>query len=337
MPNNGDFLPGASRRPLVLFVAFPGMCMLDMAGPQTVFWCADRVMRERGRPGYARHTVSLEGGPVPTLEGVPMLTEALSGFDPAGVDTIVVPGAPNIEQVLVHAQPLVDWLRKAAASTRRTTSVCSGAFVLAQAGLLDGKRAATHYALNDRLKELHPLVEIDREAIFVQQGGTWTSAGVTAGIDLALALVEADCGRDVALAVARELVVFVKRPGGHAQFSALLKAQLDDGDRFEELHLWISDNLGSADLTVEALAARVLMSPRNFSRVYKETTGRTPAKAVEMFRLEAARRMLEDSSRNIDQIARDCGFGDEGRMRQCFQRNLSVSPSAYREQRGSAA
>jgi transcriptional regulator GlxA family with amidase domain len=225
----------------------------------------------------------------------------------------------------------VDWLRAAAASVRRTTSVCSGAFVLAQAGLLDGKRAATHWALSDRLKELHPTVELDRDAIFVHQGSTWTSAGVTAGIDLSLALVEADCGRDVALAVARELVVFVKRPGGHAQFSAVLEAQLRDGARFEDLHLWIADNLGSAELTVDALAGRVLMSPRNFSRVYKETTGRTPAKAVEMFRLEAARRLLEDSSRNIDQIARDCGFGDEGRMRQCFQRNLSLSPSAYRE------
>jgi transcriptional regulator GlxA family with amidase domain len=331
MPTNRDFLPSAPRRPLVLFVAFPGMCMLDMAGPQTVFWCADRHMQLRGKPGYARHTVSLEGGLVPTLEGVPMHTEALAGFDPADVDTIVVPGAPNIEQVLVHAQPLVDWLRMASASVRRTTSVCSGAFVLAQAGLLDGKRAATHWGLSDRLKELHPTVEIDREAIFVHQGGTWTSAGVTAGIDLALALVEADCGRELALEVARELVVFVKRPGGHAQFSALLESQLRDGDKFEQLHLWIANNLGGEDLTVEALARRALMSPRNFSRVYKDTTGRTPAKAVEMFRLEAARRMLEESGRHIDQIARDCGFGDEGRMRQCFQRNLSESPSAYRE------
>lgn len=336
MPNNRDFLPSAPRGPLVLFVAFPGMCMLDMAGPQTVFWCADRHMAQRGKPGYARHTASLEGGPVATLEGVPMHTEALAGFDPADVDTIVVPGAPNIEQVLVHAQPLVDWLRNASATVRRTTSVCSGAFVLAQAGLLDGKRAATHWGLSDRLKELHPTVEIDREAIFTHQGRVWTSAGVTAGIDLALALVEADCGRDVALAVARELVVFVKRPGGHAQFSALLESQLRDGDKFEQLHLWISNNLRDQDLTVEALARRMLMSPRNFSRVYKDTTGRTPAKAVEMFRLEAALRLLEDSGRNIDQIARDCGFGDEARMRQCFHRNLSESPSAYRERLRSA-
>ena len=331
MPNNSDFLPSAQRRPLVLFVAFPGMCMLDMAGPQTVFWCADRHMRQRGQAGYERHTVSVEGGPVQTLEGVPMYTEALADFDQAGVDTIIVPGAPNIEQVVLHAQPLVDWLRAAAPSTRRTTSVCSGAFVLAQAGLLDGKRAATHWRLCERLKELHPLVEVDRDAIFTHQGRVWTSAGVTAGIDLALALVEADCGRDVALAVARELVVFVKRPGGHAQFSALLESQLRDGDKFEELHLWITNNLGEENLTVEALARRVLMSPRNFSRVYKDTTGRTPAKAVETFRLEAARRMLEESGRNIDQIARECGFGDEARMRQCFQRNLSESPSTYRE------
>jgi len=328
MPNNLEIQP--TDAPLVLFVAFPGMCMLDMAGPQTVFWCADRRLRERGQPGYLRHTVSLHGGLVPTLEGVPMATESLAAFPAAAVDTIVVPGAPNIEQVLSHAQPLVDWVRRAASQARRTTSVCSGAFVLAQAGLLDGKRAATHWALSDRLEELHPAVDIDREAIFVRQERIWTSAGVTAGIDLALALVEADYGREVALEVARELVVYVKRPGGQAQFSTVLESQLRDGDRFEALHLWVADNLGSADLSVEALAARVRMSPRNFSRVYKDRTGRTPAKAVEQFRLEAARRMLEESNRNIDQIARDCGFGDEGRMRLSFQRSFGQSPSEYR-------
>jgi transcriptional regulator GlxA family with amidase domain len=331
MTNTPQIPPVAiSQRRLMLFVAFPGMCMLDLAGPQTVFWSACRSLAARGLPEYERHTVSLEGGPVPTLEGVPMLTLPLTDFAAADIDTIIVPGSPHIEQAIEHAHQLIEWLQAAAKRARRTVSVCSGAFMLAQAGLLDGRRAATHWAMSERLVQLHPTVEIDRDAIFVRQENVWTSAGVTAGIDLSLALVEADCGRQVALEVARDLVVFVKRPGGQAQFSMLLQAQLKDGEAFDALHLWITDNLGSAALTVEKLAARASMSPRNFARVYKEKTGRTPAKAVEIFRLEAARRLLEDSARNIDQIAGLCGFGDEGRMRITFQRNLGVSPSEYR-------
>lgn len=169
------------------------------------------------------------------------------------------------------------------------------------------------------------------DAIFIQQGNVWTSAGVSAGIDLALALVEADCGRHVALQVARELVVFLKRPGGQAQFSQLLQAQTDDTAGFDALHLWIADNLSDSDLTVERLAEQSRMSPRNFARVYKQKTGRTPAKAIELFRMEAARRLLEDSQRNIDQVAQLCGFGDEERMRYTFHRHLSISPRDYRE------
>jgi transcriptional regulator GlxA family with amidase domain len=169
-----------------------------------------------------------------------------------------------------------------------------------------------------------------RDAIFVQQGAVWTSAGVTAGIDLAMALVEADCGHDVAMEVARELVVYLKRPGGQSQFSALLRSQAETSPAFEELNLWICAHLQREDLTVEFLAERARMSPRNFARQYKEKTGRTPAKAVEVFRLEAAKRLLEDSTRHIDQIATQCGFGDEERMRVTFQRHLGVAPRDYR-------
>lgn len=330
-----NLMPAPARKPpLVLFVAFPGMCMLDIAGPQTVFWCASKCMEQRGLPGYERHTVSAAGGMVPTLEGVALQTEPLADFAAAAIDTIIVPGAPHIEQTLEYSQQLIDWLRSSAAGARHTASVCSGAFLLAQAGLLDGKRAATHWKMCDRLQQKHPSIDIDRDAIFVRQGKTWTSAGVTAGIDLALALIEEDCGRDVALEVARELVVYVKRPGGQSQLSPLLQAQSKDGAVFDQLHLWIVDNLGSENLSVELLAERVRMSPRNFARVYKEKIGRTPAKAVEVFRLEAARRLLEDSDRNIDQIARLCGFGDEGRMLATFQRHLALSPKEYRESCG---
>lgn len=181
------------------------------------------------------------------------------------------------------------------------------------------------------LKQRFPSIEVDVDAIFVQQGQVWTSAGVSAGIDLALALVEADCGREVALQVARELVVFLKRPGGQAQFSQVLQAQTADSASFDALHAWISDNLRDSDLSVERLAAQSHMSPRNFARVYKQKTGRTPAKAIELFRMEAARRMLEESQRSIDQIAGLCGFGDEERMRCTFHRHLAISPRDYRE------
>ena len=213
---------------------------------------------------------------------------------------------------------------------RRTVSVCTGAFLLAEAGLLDGRRATTHWALCDLLEQRFPAVTVDRDAIFVRQERIWTSAGVTAGIDLALALVEEDFGRAVAMDLARDLVVFMKRPGGQSQYSQLLQAQSRDSADFDDLHAWIVDNLYDAGLSVERLAERARMSARNFARVYKEKTGRTPAKALERFRVEAARRMLEQSTRNLEQIAQQCGFGDEERMRVTFQRHLDMTPSEYR-------
>jgi transcriptional regulator GlxA family with amidase domain len=331
MTNISKVESGSLRKaPLILFVAFPGMCMLEMTGPQTVFWNASQCREQRGLQGYERRTVSIGGGVVRTLEGMEIHTEALADFAAAEVDTILVPGAPDILRVVEQSEELVEWLRGAALSARRTVAVCSGAFILAEAGLLANKRAATHWILSDILQKAHPSIEVDPDAIFIQQDNIWTSAGVSAGIDLALALVEADFGRAIALEVARELVVFLKRPGGQAQFSTLLRAQSKDSAVFDELHLWISDNLGSDKLSVELLAEQARMSPRNFARVYKEKTGQTPAKAVEIFRLEAARRLLEESDRNIDQIARLCGFGDEGRMLLTFQRNLGISPTEYR-------
>ena len=314
----------------VVFLAYPQMGLLDLTGAQTVFWAASKAMAERGLPGYAMHTASLEGGLIPTAEGLSVHTTSLQDFTDSPVDTLIVPGAPNIRQAMIDEVALVNWLRQAAVNARRTASVCSGTFLMAQAGLLEGLRAATHWAMCDMLKSGFPTIDVDIDAIFIQQGAVWTSAGVSTGIDMSLALVEADYGRDVALEVARELVVYLKRPGGQAQFSHLLQSQMDDGGSFDDLHLWISANLGDANLTVESLARQAQMSPRNFSRVYKRKVGRTPAKALEMFRMEAARRMLEDSERNIDQIAQLCGFGDEERMRYTFHRHLSISPREYR-------
>jgi transcriptional regulator GlxA family with amidase domain len=312
-----------------LFVAFEGMGLLDLTGPLTVFWSASRFMEQQGRHGYARHTVSLDGGPILTTEGVTIETAPISNFDAAEIDTIVIPGALDMGPTLADRR-LVDWLAANAPRARRTASVCGGAFLLAEAGLLDGRRAVTHWASCELLDQRYKSLTVEPDAIFIQDGPIWTSAGVSAGIDLSLALVQEDCGRQVAMQVARQLVIYMKRPGGQSQFSELLQSQTLTSTAFENLHLWISNNLSDERLNVELLAERVGMSPRNFARSYKAKTGRTPAKAVEVFRLEAARRLLEDAEHGVDRIARSCGFGDEERMRTTFQRHLAISPRDYR-------
>lgn len=324
--------PSSRARPKrVLFVAFPRVGLLDLAGAQTVFWAATKALAARDLAGYECRTASLEGGLVRSAEGLVLQTDALARVRASSVDTLVVPGSPHMPEMLDDAEALVTWLRRAAPRTRRTASVCSGAFLLAAAGLLDHKRATTHWLMFELMGRCFPAVRIDRDAIFVQHGAIWTSAGVTAGIDLAMAMVEADCGHEVAMEVARELVVYLKRPGGQSQFSGLLQAQVrDSAATFDELNRWIVGNLARADLDVEALAARAGMSPRNFARVYKERTGRTPARAVQVFRVEAARRLLENTDGLVDRIAQRCGFGDEERMRVTFQRHLGVAPRDYR-------
>lgn len=314
----------------ILFVAYPDVSLLDLAGPQTVFWAASNYARARGMAGYRCLTASFDGGVMASVEGTVMQTEAIGTYDPRVIDTVIVPGSPDILQVARNSAPLIAWLHSASGTVRRVASVCSGAFLLAYAGLLDGKRATTHWAMLDRFRELFPTVDLDPDAIFVQQQNLWTSAGVTTGIDLALAMVEADYGHEVALNSAKELAVYMKRPGGQPQLSEILISQSRQVPVFESLHLWIVQNLSCEALGVEHLAEHVGMSPRNFARVYKEKTGRTPAKGVEHFRMEAARRLLQDPTRPIDLIARDCGFGSEERMRVAFQRHFGLSPSEYR-------
>ncbi|MHA3017423.1 Transcriptional regulator [Cupriavidus necator] len=314
----------------LLFVAFPDMSLLDLTGPQTVFWAASRFARERGFAGYRSYLASEHGGLVASAEGTAVQAMALSEIDLQHIDTIILPGAPEMVRVLDSATSLVAWLQQAAGQVRRVASVCSGAFLLAQAGLLDGRRAATHWAMHAQFRARFAAVELDRDAIFVRQDRIWTSAGVTTGIDMALALVEDDYGHDISLSAARELAVFIKRPGTQPQISEILLAQSRHVPLFEALHLWIIENLSREGLSVEQLAEQVGMSPRNFARVYKQKTGRTPAKGVEHFRLEAARRLLQDLHLPVEQIARQCGFGSEERMRLTFQRNLGFSPSEYR-------
>ncbi|WP_129792000.1 GlxA family transcriptional regulator [Sphingosinicella sp. CPCC 101087] len=320
---------------LVLFVAFDTVSALDLSGPLSVFAGASAFLKEDGKTGYDCRIVSIDGGPVRTDLGAAFLSEPVDAFRDSILDMVIVPGSVSMDRALGD-QRLIDWIRIQGARARRTCSVCAGTYVLAEAGLLDGRRAATHWAHCDALQRRYPSVKVERDPIFVQDGPIWSSAGVTAGIDLALALVEEDHGRELAMLLARQHVVFLKRPGGQSQFSMLLESQSMEGEAFSDLHKWIMERLDDAEanLTIERLAERVGMSPRNFSRVYKAKTGRTPAKAIELFRLEVARRLLEETDERVQSVAHRTGFGDEERMRTTFHRHLGVSPREYRDRFG---
>lgn len=314
----------------IVVVAFHEAQLLDIAGTVQVFATARDIAVRQGLPDpYAVVAVSPTGGATATSAGLSLLTEPLAASAGKPVDTLIAVGGPGSRSAQDDAA-LVGWIRGEARRARRICSVCTGAFLLGAAGLIAGRRVATHWAAAEELQRRYPEAKVDPDPIFVHDGKIWTSAGVTAGIDLALALVEEDLGRSIALAVARHLVVFLKRPGGQSQFSALLRGQTSDDDRFAGLHEWIAQHL-AADLRVETLAARLGMSPRNFARLYRQRSGTTPAKAVERLRLEAARRALEESAAPITAVARASGFGDEERMRRSFLRHLGVPPQHYRQ------
>ena len=327
MPNNPRIQPKQPR--LVELLAFPQVQILDVTGPLQVFATANDIAGGNIRP-YAIQVVSQAGGSVTSSSGVGLLAHPLPPCGSA-LDTLIVAGGPGIEAAAAD-EALVDWVRDRARQARRFASVCTGAVLLATSGLLAGRRAATHWSLCADLARRFPSVQVQPDPIFVQDGPAWTSAGVTAGIDLALALVEEDLGRTVALAVARYLVVFLKRPGGQAQFSAALALQ-DDG-RFDTLHCWIGAHL-SGDLSLALLADQAGMSERSFSRRYLEATGQTPSRAVETLRVEAARSLLLDSQLPVKRVAQRCGFGSEETMRRSFLRLLAATPQEYRARFGS--
>jgi transcriptional regulator GlxA family with amidase domain len=307
-------------------LAFPRAQVLDITGPLQVFATANDLAAVAGtRPPYATKLVAA-GQSVTTSAGLVLATQALSGQQEP-VDTLIVAGGYGINAACDDAG-LVAWLRERASAARRVASVCSGAFLLATAGLLDGKRAVTHWARCPEFAARFPAVRLDPDPIFIRDGAVWSSAGVTAGIDLALALVEADLGRATALQVARQLVVFLKRPGGQSQFSTMLALQAND-ERFDELHAWIVENL-RGNLSLETLAAQAKMSLRSFARHYRAATGRTPARAVEDIRIETARHLL-DQKHPVARVAGRCGFGSEETLRRAFLRRLGTTPQAYRE------
>jgi transcriptional regulator GlxA family with amidase domain len=332
--------PSRRVRRLIVLVTFDGVNMLDFSGTSQVFTTCCELVMAAGSNGatqdpYEIVLASSKGGLIRTSSGIRVETVSLRSLRPRmnEIDTLVVSGGPRVS-IACQDRVLMEWIAEAAENVRRLCSVCSGAFILAEAGLLSGRRAATHWKYCAELAATYPDIQVEPDSIFIRDGRIWTSAGVTAGIDLSLALVEADLGRRVAMAVARHLIVFLKRPGGQSQFSEPLKAQTvaansDTSERFSALHAWMADNLAS-DLSVERLAERVGMSTRTFARAYFAATGKTPGKAVATIRVEAARRALESGDESIKQIAASTGFGDDERMRRAFQRHLKVNPMNYR-------
>jgi transcriptional regulator GlxA family with amidase domain len=313
----------------VLLVIFPRFQLLDLAGPLEVFSGANQwAVHEGLEVPYQIEIVTPGGGVVPSSTGLPVTAQGPLP-PPAPADTLVVVGGPGMQAVCADAT-ILQWLRRSAVQARRVTSVCNGAFLLAAAGLLAGRRAATHWAVCNKLARLYPSVQVDADALFVRDGKLWTSAGVTAGTDLSLALVEADLGRRAALTIARWLVLFVKRPGGQSQFSEQLALQSAESEPLRELQDWIAGHLAE-DLSVPALARRAAMSPRHFARRFKGDVGLTPARYVERLRLEAARALLEGSSLGLDAIAGRCGLGTAETLRRAFHRAFAVSPDHYRQ------
>jgi len=325
MPISPPFPPNGPR--VIEVLAFPSVQLLDVAGPLQVFASANDLVAEAGgAPPYAPRVVAPGGMGVIASAGLGLAAAPLPPTD-AALDTLMIAGGQGVQEAA--ADPvLVDWVRARAVQARRVASVCTGAFLLAASGLLDGRRAATHWSVCAELARRFPAVHVEPDPIFVRDGSVWSSAGVTAGIDLALALVEEDLGRVVALAVARYLVVFLKRPGGQAQFSAALSLQATD-DRFAALHDWINDHL-AGDLSLGTLARQAGMSERSFIRRYTEATGLTPARAVERLRVEAVRQLLSDTQLPTKRIAARCGFGSEETMRRSFVRLLAATPQDYR-------
>jgi transcriptional regulator GlxA family with amidase domain len=308
----------------IVIVAFDRVQALDVTGPSEVFSLAARARPVQG--AYSIELLTAAGAAVKTSSGLTL--QPHGPLDTSEIDTLIVPGGQGT-RAAAQDERLISWIRTAARRSRRVTSVCTGAFLLGRAGLLDGRRATTHWAACNALQQLYASIDVDPEPIFIRDGNVYTSAGVTAGIDLALALIEEDLGPQAALNVARSLVLFVRRPGGQAQFSAGLKSQAASQRRIRELQQWIQGHL-TDDLTVPALADRCHMSERNFSRVFAKEVGETPAAYLESLRLERARLLLETTEHQLDQIARECGFGTVETLRRTFARRLHTSPSDYR-------
>jgi transcriptional regulator GlxA family with amidase domain len=316
----------------IVFVAGPGVEILDLVGPLQVFARASE-MRARANPGsppiYSVEVVTISSCHSLVANCGLRINAHRTFREVRGkIDSLLIAGGNAVEQNEISPEA-VRWLRRIVPRIRRVGSVCTGAMLMARAGLLDGRRATTHWNWCQTLTKRAPRADVDPDPIFIRDENIYTSAGVTAGMDLALALVEEDHGSRLALQVARNLVLYLRRPGGQSQFSAALSLQVTDRKPLRELEAWALDNLHKP-LTVSLLAQRVAMSPRNFARVFTREMKTTPAKFVERLRVEAARRRLEESQNSMDTIAAECGFGNVNSMRNVFQRALKIAPGQYR-------
>jgi transcriptional regulator GlxA family with amidase domain len=316
----------------VAMLAYPGIQMLDVMGPLEVFSRTSRWLRDQGRPGddaYSIEILGLKRGPFRASSGLRLYADRRFDEVDRGIDTLMIAGGIGVQHYRRNPA-LLHWIQRQAGWVRRLASVCTGAFFLAEAGLLKGRRATTHWGSCAGLASSYPDVRVEPDTIFVREGAIYTSAGVTSGMDLSLALVEEDHGREVALAVARELVMFLRRPGGQAQFSAQLAVQFAEHEPLRELQAYILDH-PRQDLSVETLAHRAAMSPRNFARVFTREVGMTPARFVTSVRVETARRLLEESSEDLKAICSMSGLGTPESMRRAFLRLMGIPPSQYRE------
>ncbi|MFG2416948.1 GlxA family transcriptional regulator [Streptomyces goshikiensis] len=322
----------ATRPHRVVIVAFPGVELLDVTGPAEVFSVASRAAKD-GHPGYTVQIATEDGGTLTTSSGVRLLADLRLDEAAGQVDTLLVSGAVTHSEggdVRAVVDPVVTgWLRTAVPRAGRTGSVCSGAHLLAAAGLLDGRSATTHWLTAAQLAAAHPEISVDADAIFVRSGSLWTCAGITSGMDMALAMVAEDHGHALALTTARMMVMYVKRSGGQSQFSVPLSVQEPTCDHIGELRQWITEH-PDADLSADALAQRVSLSTRHFSRLFVQRTGTTPAAYVESARLETARRLLEESDAGLPQIAATSGLGSLQTLHRTFQRHLGTTPAEYR-------
>lgn len=309
----------------IVMLVYPGIMAMDVYGPLEAFAMANSSC---GRTLYRMAIASIDGAPVPTSLGVPITPSMAVGDIKEPIDTLLVSGGRGQAEAR-RDQALIGWLRAGSQEARRTGSICTGAFLLAAAGLLDGRRATTHWAMGAELGQNYPKVTVDIDPIFVRDGNVYTSAGVTAGIDLALGLIEEDHGRTLALQVARALVLYLKRQGGQSQFSNHLQAQFASSPPVRSAQEWALNNL-STDLSVEALARQARMSERTFRRTFVEETGETPREFVERIRLEAARDLLEEVQLGVQAVATRCGFATVDNLRRAFVRRLGITPQQYR-------
>ncbi|HEY4163066.1 MAG TPA: DJ-1/PfpI family protein [Dongiaceae bacterium] len=311
----------------IAIVSMPGVQLLDVSGPLDVFAEANA---QASNPAYRLMIVASRRGPISSSSGARLMPDFVIGdsAEPR-IDTLLVAGCPNAE--VIRPDPrIVDWLQRVAPTTRRYGSVCAGAFLLAATGLLDGRRVTTHWAVAERLAQVHPALKVEADAIHIRDGKLRTAAGVTAGLDLALALVEEDLGREIAMRVAAQLVMYFKRPGGQMQFSRSEAAAPAGRSALQELQRWVAAN-PSTNHTVSSLAERMHLSPRHFARLFRGEVGATPARWVEAARITAARRLLEAGSQSPKQVAANCGFADVDLLRRAFARHVGVTPAEYRK------